>query len=112
MSADKKAAFLYFLRLFAMTAPEPQAEYRFHPERKWRLDYAWPDARVGVEVNGNAWGVKGGGRHGKAADLEKMNAAQALGWAVFQFTPQMLELEPVSCVSMVVEAINERTAAE
>ena len=104
--SDKAQAFLYYLRLFAMTAPEPQPEYRFHAERKWRFDWAWPEQRVAVEVNGEAWNTKGGGRHGKAADLEKLNAAQAAGWRVFQYTPAMLDLEPITCVSQVLAAVN------
>ena len=66
----------------------PVAEYRFHPTRKWRFDFAWPSLLLGLEVNGGAWIY---GRHNRAAsylrDLQKYNAAAALGWRIFYLTP-------------------------
>lgn len=78
--------------------PKPTREYKFHPIRKWRLDYAWELApreayrpKVAVEVQGGIWT---GGKHGRgsgiAKDYEKLNHAQALGWAVLQLTPQQV----------------------
>jgi hypothetical protein len=64
----------------------PVAEYRFHPSRKWRFDFAFPDRMAAVEVEGGVWT---GGRHtrgsGYIADCEKYNNAAALGWFVFRF---------------------------
>lgn len=69
--------------------PEPLAEHRFHPDRKWRFDLAWIDRRLAVEVNG---GVFVGGRHSRGAgqikDYEKLNAAASAGWVVFQIVPK------------------------
>ena len=28
------------------------AEYSFHPERKWRFDFAIPEMKIGIEYNG------------------------------------------------------------
>lgn len=65
------------------------AEHRFHAKRKWRLDFAIVDAKVGIELQG---GLFIQGRHTQGAALlkeyEKLNAAQALGWRVGLFTPQ------------------------
>ena len=67
-------------------------EYRFHPVRRWRFDYAVPEIRLAVEYNGHGGFVKAGGisRHGSiigmTADSEKLNAAVAHGWRVLQFT--------------------------
>jgi very-short-patch-repair endonuclease len=64
----------------------PEKEYRFHPSRKWRFDFAFPDRMAAVEVEGGVWT---GGRHtrgsGYIADCEKYNNAAALGWFVFRF---------------------------
>jgi hypothetical protein len=69
--------------------PVPVAEFRFHPTRKWRFDFAWPDARVALEVEGSVPGV--GGRHrsydGWRADMAKYNAAATLGWRLVRCTP-------------------------
>ena len=70
-------------------------EYRFHPKRRWRFDFAWVEAKVALEFNG---GVFKYGRHNRAlgylGDLEKLNTAQSLGWRVFQYAPTM-DLAPI-----------------
>ena len=65
--------------------PSPEAEVLFHPTRKWRFDYAWPDQKIALEVHG---ATHNNGRHtrgkGYANDREKMNEAQLLGWIVIE----------------------------
>lgn len=71
--------------------PEPVAEYRFHPTRKWRFDYAWPRQKVALEVEGGVWTA---GRHTRGSgflrDMEKYNAAAVRGWRVLRCTPATL----------------------
>jgi very-short-patch-repair endonuclease len=105
MSADKAQLFLDAWQ-FVTNWPAPDAEYRFHPVRKWRFDFAFPQHRIYVEVEGNAWRVAGGGRHMQDSDLEKYNAAALMGWRGFRFSPGMLKRDPVGCVEMVVEALH------
>ena len=63
-------------------------EYRFHPTRRWRFDFAWPEILVAVEIEGVVWG--GTGRHQRAkgyeTDCEKYNEALLLGWRVLRVT--------------------------
>lgn len=65
-----------------------EREHRFHPVRKWRLDFAWPAQQLAVEVEGGVWT---GGRHTRGAgfvkDMEKYNQATLLGWRVLRVTP-------------------------
>lgn len=65
----------------------PRREFKFHPERKWRFDFAFPDRMLAIEIEGR-------GRHqsfkGFAADIEKYNAAAKLGWRIMRYTPQMV----------------------
>jgi len=72
--------------------PEYSAEYRFHPVRKWRFDFAWPKLKIAVEIDGGTWAS---GRHtrggGYEKDCEKLNAAALLGWFVFRFTGAMVD---------------------
>ena len=62
-------------------------EFRFHPTRKWRFDYAFPSMMVAVEVDGGVWT---GGRHinpvGYVNDMEKLNTAASMGWLVLRIT--------------------------
>jgi len=53
--SDFEAWFLAKWLLVAPTYPEPVREYRFHPKRKWRFDFAWPDCQVAVEIEGGVW---------------------------------------------------------
>ena len=69
-----------------LNLPDPVAEYRFTPPRKFRFDFAWPAVHVALEVDGGTW-VRG--RHSRGeADHEKMNLAASKGWKVFRTTPQ------------------------
>lgn len=69
----------------------PVSEYRFHPVRRWRFDWAWPSLKVALEVEGGVF-VKG--RHSRGAgmvkDMEKYNAAAALGWRLVRVTPKQV----------------------
>lgn len=73
----------------AFGVPDPIAEYRFHPKRKWRFDWAWPDKLIALEQEGAVWTQ---GRHTRGSgfinDMEKYNEAARLGWRVFRFTPK------------------------
>lgn len=66
-------------------------EYQFHPKRKWRFDYAIPDHKIALEVEGGVWTQ---GRHvrpqGFLGDIEKYNTATLMGWRVFRTTPDSL----------------------
>jgi very-short-patch-repair endonuclease len=73
--------------------PAPREEYEFHNSRKWRFDFAWPSARLAVEVDGGTW-LPGGGRHNRArgfqADLRKLNEAALCGWTVIRADSDMV----------------------
>lgn len=72
--------------LVAIGAPAWTTEYRWHASRKWRADFAWPERRILVEIEGGTWS---GGRHtrgrGYADDCGKYNAAALDGWMVLRF---------------------------
>jgi hypothetical protein len=71
--------------------PEPTCEYKFCDHRRWRFDFAWPIQRVALEVEGGVWT---GGRHTRGSgflkDVEKYNAAAAMGWRVVRCEPKTL----------------------
>lgn len=84
--------------------PAPVPEYRFHPRRKWRFDFAWPDRMVALEREGGRFvcvvcdcGRKRTvfvsrhmDRHGFESDAIKYATAAAMGWAVVRVTVPMI----------------------
>lgn len=85
--------------------PSCETEYKFHPTRKWRFDYAFPFVKVAVEQQGGVWSC---GKHGRGSgiikDYEKMNEAQLHGWIVLQILPnKMAMLETVKLIRRAIE---------
>lgn len=76
--------------------PLPQVEYKFHPIRKWRIDYAWPDVKVALEIEGGIWK---GGRHvrpkGYLKDMEKYNSMIMHGWLLLRFAPNNIDYRQI-----------------
>jgi very-short-patch-repair endonuclease len=75
--------------------PEPEREYKFHPSRNWRFDFAWPDREIAVEIEGGVHEGASRGRHmrqeGFARDCEKYAEAALMGWRVLRLTPAMIQ---------------------
>lgn len=76
----------------ALELPVPEREFRAIPTRKFRWDFAWPEHKLLVEVNGGTWG-KGGHSTGAgiARDYEKNNLANLAGYRCLIFTGAMVE---------------------
>jgi very-short-patch-repair endonuclease len=84
--ARSKLEILFGLHMASLDVPMPEAEFRFHPARKWRIDFAWPSLMLAVELEGAIWTR---GRHTRGAgvlgDMEKYNALTAMGWRLLRF---------------------------
>jgi len=106
-SRDKKHMFSYLWRVLAENLDPPQEEYNFDGciGRKHRFDFAFVEQKVAVEVEGNAWHIKGGGSHMQDTDLEKYNLAAVLGWRVLRFSPKMLQNNPDNCIDLVLRCL-------
>lgn len=89
--------------------PAPITEHVFaKPDRKWRFDYCWPDAKLAIEKQG---GIFVRGKHsrgvGQLKDFEKLNHAILRGWRVLQFTPA--QLHDLETIAMIRKALNGET---
>lgn len=86
---DHAATLFPLLRRFHL--PIPEAEYKFHPHRKWMADFCWLPQMLMLEVDGGVWTR---GRHTRGAgwlqDAEKSNAAAILGYRCLRTTPGLL----------------------
>lgn len=97
MNTDAAETAAWLLRALAPDLPEPEREYRFDTERRWRFDFAWPLYAVALEVNGGRY-TFAGGRHASDNDYAKMRRAAALGWRVLPCSPQELRNNPAAVV--------------
>ncbi|ODN41053.1 hypothetical protein BGC07_18500 [Piscirickettsia litoralis] len=72
----------------------PEQEYQFHDSRKWRFDFAWPEQKIAVEVEGGTYAKRTKSRHttgvGFDGDCEKYNAAAENGWRVFRYSTKQV----------------------
>ncbi len=83
----------------ALNGPKLETEFRFHPDRRWRFDFAHPQTRTAIEIEGGVWN---GGRHtrgkGYISDCEKYNTATLAGWRVFRLPGDLItakQVEPI-----------------
>ena len=83
---------LLFQHIKLVGLPLPEREYRFAPPRRYRADFAYPERKILVEVQG---GIYTRGAHSRGTglerDYEKINLAQLNGFMVFQFSRKMIE---------------------
>ena len=114
-----KAEDLLALHIRAEKLQEPLREYRFHNKRRWRFDFAWPDIKFAVEIEGvthygkNSNGTMKLGRHqtskGMQNDCEKYGEAMLLGWNVYRCTQQMVKSgQAIEMIKNLICVIEER----
>lgn len=86
--------------------PPHEYEYKFHPERKFRFDLAWPNYKVYLEVDGGIF-IRGGHNRGAQIlkDWDKRNNATMLGWRGLWVQPKDL------CMTETVEIIRSALSA-
>jgi very-short-patch-repair endonuclease len=105
MKTNKIDQFLLICKSLKLSPPTK--EYKFHETRRWKIDYAWSDIKLAVELEGGAYpfhklitnkitGKKESklitsGRHtrgkGFENDLEKYNAMIEQGWTLLRYLP-------------------------
>lgn len=66
---------------------QPIREYIPFPPRKWRLDFAWPERKLAVEIESSVHRI----RNRFASDIPKYNRLALEGWTLLRFTRQMVE---------------------
>lgn len=82
-----KGEALLLAQIERLGLPTPVLEHRFLLHRRYRFDFAWPDRKLAVEVEGGTWVD---GRHSRGAgfeaDCEKYALAVLAGWRVIRAT--------------------------
>lgn len=85
-----------------MRIAKPEIEYCWCFGRKFRADFAWPENKLMLEVEGGIWNA---GKHGRGSgvkkDMEKATVAARNGWRMIRVTPDEL------CMAETAEAIRD-----
>lgn len=64
----------------------PECQYKFDKLRKWAYDFAWPDLKIAVEMEGGVWIYGGHNRpNGYIDDLDKYNQGSRQGWCILRY---------------------------
>lgn len=91
----------------ALKGPPLVTQYKFHAGRKWRLDFAHPETKTAIEIDGGNWI---NGRHnrgsGRKLEAEKLRHLARAGWKVFPFVTGDIT---ANNIQMVIDHIHENT---
>jgi len=106
MASNLEATFALALKSVGC---EMAQQVKFHPKRRWRLDFGDVSSKVGVEIDG---GEFANGAHNRgvrmANDYAKRNSATEMGWAIFQLTGAMVKKDPVGWAKRIKAVIESR----
>jgi hypothetical protein len=96
----------FFAKMLKAAFPDAVAEYKFHPTRRWRLDWFLPSVNVGIEIEGGIW-IRG--RHtrpvGFLRDIEKYNAVALMGIKLYRINHQ--DLKSAKAIMAHIERIKD-----
>jgi REase_MTES_1575 len=86
--------------------PPCEQQYRMVlPSGPVRLDAAWPEAKLAIELDGAAFH---GSQEARERDLRRDAALAALGWVVLRFSYRRLMREPEACRAEILAAYRRR----
>lgn len=92
----------------SLNGPALESEFRFHPTRKWKADFAHLPSRTLIEIEGGIW-IRG--RHttprGFAADAEKYLEAALGGWRVVRLVDAQLKVSTLGRVIELLKSYSE-----
>lgn len=113
---------IFFTLCKEMGLPKPIQEYKFDPNRKWRIDWFFKGeygVKVALEVEGGVFGNgkngsgEGQGRHtrgkGFMKDMEKYNAMSEQGIILLRCVPStLLNLSTLNTIKNTIDFWEER----
>lgn len=139
MKSELALAFDTQFHRLAPELPKPVEEYKFDSERKWRLDRAWPEHKVAIEIEGGSHPamirchncgqvvrartksgeigrqIRMAGAHGGSGylkDIEKYNALAVQGWLLLRFAHDDIIGNPFAMIDNIRKALELRGYSE
>jgi very-short-patch-repair endonuclease len=94
--------FLRLLRRAGLRPPTPQYEVRVGARVLARVDFAYPDIRLAIEIDGYQWHS---GRAPWERDLTRRNTLTTLGWRLIHVTWSDVHRRPETIVGVIAGAL-------
>lgn len=110
--ANRSQLELQFIDLWTYKYPDIDLheEYHFAKElkRKFRLDFAHPETKIGIEINGGIYQRNSGHSSitGLERDYEKINIATILGWRLFILSGDMINEKWIDQIAKTIKQSN------
>ena len=101
LESPLERGFLRLLRTAGLPEPEIQYPIRDGARLLARVDFAYPELRLAIEVDGYSWH---GGRKGWAHDVSRRNELSNKRWSILHITKEHLDGTGSRAVSLVKEA--------
>lgn len=103
--SDLETRFVQCLRAARLPLPMRQHPVRLPAGRTARLDFAWPERRLFVEVDG----ARFHGEQRRRDDLRRQTDLVLLGWTPLRFTWSDVVGDPVGTAARVATALHDRS---
>ncbi|MGI8519222.1 MAG: endonuclease domain-containing protein [Actinomycetota bacterium] len=94
------------LRRHRLPQPQRQVEIREGREFIGRVDFAYPELKVAIEVQSYRWHSSWSAR---LSDMKRLNRLQTLGWIIIQVTYEDLERRPDTVAQRIRAALEARS---
>ena len=100
--SDLETQFELLVRSRGLPAPVPQLHVVTPAGRRLRIDFAYPDAMVGIELLGARFHAN---PERWAADVDRLGVLAALGWHMLSFTYEQVTRRPDTVVAALERAL-------
>ena len=104
VTSDGEEAFAYFWHVLCKTLPPPTRQHSPVADRKWTVDFSWPELMLSVEIEGV--GHRLSPRY--ETDIEKYNELAAGGWTLLRITDKLLTADPNSFIGLIATIVKHR----
>jgi len=94
------------LRRHRLPQPQRQVEVRDAQGFIGRVDFAYPELKIAIEVHSRRWHSSWPAR---CSDMDRMTRLQTLGWIIIQVTYEDLERHPALVARRIREALTARS---
>lgn len=101
VTSDGEESFLCYYNVLKPLFPMPVRQYAVE---QWKIDFALPDARILIEIEGFKHRLAGKYH----SDIWKYNTLAADGFIVFRTTAKMLRDDPYSFFALIERTYKER----